>query len=489
MEIPPEDGLTTGTFFKTKDHLEQALAGSYNMLRSTKGFSWAAWVMTEMRSDNTHFNYTLVNRARVYHEVLDYFLDDSQNRNVSSIYQNNYTGIARVNSIIANEPDLDLNKADSDRITGQAKFLRAMFYFDLVRFFGGVPLYLDPVLNVDNIYLPRSSVQEVYDVIIADLKDAVVKLPLPVFPQDGRATRASAKMLLADVYMTLKNYQAAENELKEITEMDFELLPEYSSVFKLSNKNSKESIFEIQFMEGNQGQNGDWYPFLPASDDLSKITGIASMTAAGVGDWNIPTQEMIESYEPNDKRLDVSIGIVEGTGVVGYMVIEKVLSVLDYVKPEGKLITPYIKKYVQPHQLQHNTDNNFPVYRYSEVLLAMAEVLNEQNKSSEALNYLNQVRSRARLAPVNTTNPDLLSEIIAHERRIELAFENKRWFDLLRTGKAIEIMNLHGDCIKEVHGSEGYLPSNSYNVTEQRLLYPIPYREIEVSKLQQNPGY
>ena len=198
---------------------------------------------------------------------------------------------------------------------------------------------------------------------------------------------------------------------------------------------------------------------------------------------------MIDSYEPNDKRLDASIGIAEGTGNYGNMTIEKVISIVDYVRPEGKLATPYIKKYVQPHSLQGNTDNNFPVYRYAEVLLTLAEALNEQNKSSEALSYLNQVRNRAGLADINETNQDLLRVIIAHERRIELAFENKRWFDLLRTGKAIEVMKLHGEYIKEIYRDEGYLPSNSYDITEQRLLYPIPFREIEVSKLQQNPGY
>ena len=133
--------------------------------------------------------------------------------------------------------------------------------------------------------------------------------------------------------------------------------------------------------------------------------------------------------------------------------------------------------------------DNFQVYRYSDALLSLAEALNEQNKSSEALPYLNQVRSRAGLPAVTETAQTLLRDIIAHERRVELAFENHRWFDLLRTGKAIEVMTANGEYIKEVHGSQGYLPPDCYHVTTERLLYPIPYRETQIANLEQNPGY
>ena len=112
-----------------------------------------------------------------------------------------------------------------------------------------------------------------------------------------------------------------------------------------------------------------------------------------------------------------------------------------------------------------------------------------QKQALETRRFLNEVRIRAGLPPVTETDQTLLRDIIANERRVELAFENKRWFDLLRTEKAIEVMNAHGEYIKAVHGSEGYLPSNSYNVTTERLLYPIPYREVQIGNLEQNPGY
>jgi hypothetical protein len=119
----------------------------------------------------------------------------------------------------------------------------------------------------------------------------------------------------------------------------------------------------------------------------------------------------------------------------------------------------------------------------------MAEVLNEQNKSSDALLYLNPVRQRAGLLPATELDQAALRDIIAHERRVEFAFENKRWLDLVRTGKAIEVMTQHGNELKVIHAGEGYIPTAAYTVTQNRLLFPIPLREVQIGKLEQNPGY
>jgi tetratricopeptide (TPR) repeat protein len=492
LDKAPESSITSGNFYKTLAQFDQALVGAYASLRGAEGFSTAVYSMTEMRSDNTHFIYNTGNRAIgvTSREDADEFLDVSTSPIIADNYDNHYSGIARVNAILGNLSKAGLSEQDVDRITGQAKFLRALYYFDLVRYFGGVPLYLSEVTNTTNAFIPRSSAQEVYDAILADLKDAVMKLPLPSFPQNGRATQGAAKMLLADVYLTQKNYPLAENELKSITKMGYSLLPNYASVFDLSNKNSVESIFEIQYQQGNQGQNSNWYQFLPLSADLSLITGIPSYNGStSTGGFNIPTGDLIASYEANDTRLNASIGIAEGTGVPEMLVINAVKNSQGYTPSPGKIYVPFIKKFVHPHKLLNNTDDNFPIYRYSEALLSLAEALNEQNKSQEALMYLNQVRLRAGLDPSIETNPDLLRGIIAHERRVEFAFENKRWFDLVRTGKAIEVMNIHGAYIKAVHAGQAYLPDNSYNVTADRLLFPIPFREVQIGKLEQNPGY
>ena len=492
LQITPEASLTSGNFYKTKAELEQALVGAYAMLRPTKGFNDQTYSMGEMRTDNTHFEFNTTNRGQQYveREDADEFVDDSQSGLTARMYNSLYNGIARANSVLDNISGVELSQQDEDLLVGQAKFLRALFYFDLVRYFGGVPLYLKLITGTEDAYLQRSPVADVYNAILADLEDAVNRLLVPTFPQNGRATQSSARMLLAEVYMTQKNFPLAENELRSITQMGHDLLPDYASVFDLTNKNSIESIFEVQYQQGNKGQNSNWYQHLPLSGDLSLITGITSLNGSeGNGGYNVATGDLINSYEPNDTRLEASIGIAEGTGPIGNMVIEVVKSPVGYSTPPDKRSYAYIKKFVHAHALQKNTDDNFPVYRYSDALLSLAEALNEQNKSSEALPYLNQVRSRAGLPDVTETAQSLLRDIIAHERRIEFAFENKRWFDLLRTDKAIEVMNAHGDYIKAVHGIEAYLPTGCYNVTTERLLFPIPYRERQIANLEQNPGY
>lgn len=200
----------------------------------------------------------------------------------------------------------------------------------------------------------------------------------------------------------------------------------------------------------------------------------------------MPTQEMIDSYRPGDQRLEASIAIAEGTGPVGAMIIESVKSPVDYTTPVGKRSYAFIKKYLNPHSVENNTDDNFPVYRYSDALLLLAEALNEQGQSTEALTYLNPVRVRAGLTPSTETDQALLREIIAHERRVEFAFENKRWLDLVRTDQAIEVMDQHGEYLKALYP---ILRDVSYNVTPNRLLFPIPQREILIGSLEQNPGY
>lgn len=490
LELVPESSVTSGNFFKTEAQFDQALNGAYAAVRGAKG-SIAAWTMGEMRSDNTHLEFNNTNRGGQYveREYTDFFLDEVSSGLVANKYNSCYIGIARINEILEYVSAAGLSQQTADNLTGQAKFLRALFYFDLVRYFGGVPLYLKAVKGAGDAYLPRASVEDVYKVIVEDIQEAIQKLPETRFPQNGRATKGAARMLLADVYLTQKNYSLAEAELRSITQMGYNLLPDYAAVFSLANKNSVESIFEIQYQQGNQGQHSDFvYPFLPLSANVSMITGITSQNRQG-GGWNVPTFEMINSYEAGDKRLEASIAIAEGTGVVGNMLIEAVKSPVGYITPAGKRSYPFIKKYLHAHSLEQNTGDNFPVYRYSDALLSLAEVLNEQGKSSEALTYLNPVRIRAGLAASTETDQALLRDIIAHERRVEFAFENKRWLDLVRTGKAIEVMTQNGVYLKTVHAGESYLPDISYNVTQERLLFPIPNREVLIGNLGQNPGY
>jgi hypothetical protein len=260
-------------------------------------------------------------------------------------------------------------------------------------------------------------------------------------------------------------------------------------LFDPAYKNSQESILEAQYQQGNQGQQSDFiYYFIPPVRDTKPITGVVANNSAFnsmSGGWNVPTPEMISTYEPGDERLDASIGIVEGTGQATGFVAESVKSIVGYATPAGKTAKPFIRKYLHAHTQPFNTNDNWPVYRYADALLLLAEALNEQGKSGEALEYLNQVRRRAGLAEATNSSQSGLRDIIAHERRVELAFENHRWLDLVRTDKAIEVLTQHGEYLKSLYPS---LQPRTYNLTADQLIFPIPSREIQInSQLTQNP--
>ncbi len=490
LSLTPDSELGADDFYQTHEQFEQALAGVYQALRST--VSESGYLMGEMRSDNTHYDYYAPDRGIhiVRRENIDDMLDDSQNQWTNDYFNASYVGIARANTIIDRIEQAQIDETAKKSITGQAMFLRAYFYFNLVRYFGEVPLYLNEVTGEQQAFLPKSSVEQVYQAIIQDAQQAIEMLSEPEFPQNGKVTKGAACTLLAEVYMTRKDFTAALPLLDQVRQMGYSLLPKYSDVFEPSKKNNIESIFEIQFMMGDQGQQSMFsYWFIPKSNDVALITGITSNTL-NYGGFNVPTDDMISAYEQGDTRENASISIAEGIiAADGSFVIESVRQSDGYVKPAGKTAKPFVKKYLHSHNRERNTDDNWPVYRYSGVLLMLAECLNETGKTTEALAPLNMVRKRAGdlLPAVSITDKSQLAALILKERRVELAFENHRWHDLVRTGKAIGVMRAHGEQMKSKYG---YLADNAYNLTTERLIFPIPYLELQLNNLlTQNKGY
>lgn len=493
IDLSPGDQISGANFYKTEAQFRQALAAAYVPLRD---LMLNDFYTAEMRSDNTHYEFYQVDRgtANVHRENIADFMDDPTNSYTNAVYFHCYNGISRANVILSRIDGGTLSEAAKNDITGQAKFLRAFNYFKLVRYFGAVPLFLKEVVKAEDAFLSRSSAEEVYTQIIADATDAISKLDNAVFAsgkQSGQATKGAATMLLAEVYMTQKKYAAAEAMLTTLNTMGYDLLPDYAAVFSTDNKNSKESIFEVQYLEGLQiNQNSDFiYRFLPRSSNTTIITGVKTDNGA-LGGWNTPTQDLINAYEPDDKRKDASIAIAEGTYNASYkFTFSANKSIVNYTPAPGKTGVPYIKKYLNKHTNPGNTNDNWPVYRYADALLLLAEAQNEQGKA-EALTSLNRVRARAfgnGEHNIITTDQAALKDIIAHERRVELAFENHRWHDLVRTGKAVEVMNAYGIKLKQQYS---YLSPASYQVTPFRLLYPIPQSERELNPaLTQNDGY
>ncbi|KAA2240241.1 RagB/SusD family nutrient uptake outer membrane protein [Chitinophaga agrisoli] len=489
LELTPEDSPNANDFFKTEAQFQQALTGAYQSLRGMA--SQSAYLMGEMRSDNTHYDFYAKDRGIhiLRRENIDNFLDDAQNQWSNQFYFDAYTGIARCNTVISRLESVELGAAVEDQLSAEARFLRAYYYFNLVRYFGGVPLYLKEVIKQEDAFVPRATAEETYNTIIEDAKYAISKLAAPAaFPQTGRATLGAAKTLLAEVYITRKQYAEASPLLKDVTQMGYALLSNYADVYALQNKNSTESVLEAQFQQGDQGQQSQFiYWFMPKTKDAKPITGVTANTLL-TGGWNVPTQDMLDAYEPGDKRKDASVAVAEGViDTDGEFKAESLKSIVNYQAPAGKVYRLFIRKYLHAHSREANTDDNWPLYRYADVLLLLAESLNEEGKGAEALPYLNQVRTRAGLTAATATDQATLRDIIAHERRVELAFENHRWNDLVRTGKAITVMTAHGVKLKQQYS---YLTASSYQVTQNRLVYPIPYSEMQLNKqLIQNNGY
>ena len=493
LNLVPDTSLSSATFFKDAAQYNQALTGAYTNLRTV---AFTGIYMDEMRSDNTFFTLYSADRGtgtsvEAFAEFIDDNLSSQNSNNPGNRYGNDYAGISKINTILSRIAGSALSQADKDQVSGEALFLRAFYYFDLVQHYGGVPLQLEEITTADGAFLPRNTADEVYDQIISDLNKAIPILPVATtFPQTGRATQGAAKMLLAYSYMSkpTKEYEKAEAALLDITRMNYSLLANYADVFDPANKNNQESIFEVQYKSGNDGQQSDFiWRFIPKTTNSEVILGLHGTNARGSlssGGWNVPTQEMVDSYEPGDLRLPASVAVAEGTVANEVLTTTAVKSPVNYTPAPGLGYYYFIKKYLHPpYQVEYNTDDNWPVYRYSGALLLLAECLVNEGKAGDALPYLNQVRQRAGLPALEEATKLNVSD----EMRHELAFENHRWTDLIRNDMAIDVLNAKGVREKALNG---WLLPITFNVTKKRLIYAIPFREIQINtNLVQNPEY
>lgn len=478
LDILPETSLTPENFFETQSDFEQAVAGIYAPLRTIYDRDW---VLTEMRSDNTHFVYNIGQRGPKPEEDPSTFTIETNNRNTAAKWSNNYLIISRANEVLGRIDNAEFDGSSKGNLKGQALFLRAFAYFDLVKNFGGVPLFLQQAESYADTFRERSDASQIYDQIIKDLEEAITLLPADA-GAIGRVTSGAARTVLADVFLGLKRWSDVEQLLLPLTNGQYGLLSNYRDIFDPANKGNREVIFEIQYAEGTSQALHNYLPyrFIPVLTDPSVITGVSPASTNGDGCYNTPTPDLLDAYEEGDKRLEASIGFYSGSSPLIGVVYNN---------------TPYIRKYMYPHARYGQTAQNWPVYRYAEVLLMLAEALNEQGKTGEALEYLNGVRVRAGLSPLSINDVAGLREKIFKERRIEFAFENKRWRDLVRSGQAVEVMNNFGrkvisDPAKYYYPEGAAPPPNAYQVSDKDLIYPIPIDEIIINpSLRQNPGY
>ncbi|RYC70992.1 RagB/SusD family nutrient uptake outer membrane protein [Spirosoma sordidisoli] len=459
LEQVPVTERSEVNFYKTTADFNNAVVGVYATLKNPGlygGGSGALFSMSEIITDNTDLGVTRQPVNLPIFEIDDYLITIS-NATVGAAWTGHYLGIARTNAILDRLPATTIPQASKDRFEGEAKFMRAMFYFNLVRFFGDVQLLTSEVSSPYGANdLPRSPAAQVYELIVNDLKAAEEKLPATIANAEaGRASRWAAKSLLGKVYLTLKQYDNAAAKLKEVVDSKaHDLMPSYASVFAntTSFAANREVIFAVQYLSGQIGQGSDmwsnWAPF-------NAGTVLLGTGGGGGGGFNRPTADLVKAYEAGDVRKDASL-------------------LTTYKNAQGRDVADaYVVKFRQQGALNADSDVDFPILRYADVLLMYAEALNEQGKTADALPFLNQVRKRAGLADKTGLTQATMRLALEDERRVELAFENHRWFDLLRTDRYMTVLTAKG-----------------LKVLSHQKLYPIPLREIDLNKkLTQNTGY
>lgn len=463
LEQNPQTDLSENDFYKTADDILSAVNGAYSSLQ--EGDIYGNWyVFGEIPSDNTR---NQLSGSVTTQNEFDQFYIDTQNSMIANFWKAAYKVINRTNTILGRIDGIEINTALANRYKLECKFIRALMYFNLVRVYGDVPLVLKEISISESYDILREPKENVYNQIIADLKEAQ---DLPVSystAEDGRATQGAAKALLANVYMTLHKYAEAETILAEIINSGrYSLLENtpgslnidgYKNVFSPVNHNSKEGIFEIQFLKGGYGEGSNY-----ANNFAPENSGTNVVAVGGTGGNNIPEMDIYNAYEEGDLRRDFSMSL-------GYY---------DNRKNNEWVESRYVCKFMDVPYQNNDASNNYPVIRYADVILMYAEALNQNGKTAEACKYLNMTRRRGfgyqttETSPVDlqTTDKAQFALMVEQERRVELAFENHRWFDLIRTGRAVEVMR-----------------SKGFSLNETNLICPIPQKQIDVNpKLTQN---
>lgn len=460
LDLKPISTATSDNFYRTADDFKNAVNGGYGGLQAN-GITGNSYVFGEISSDNT---VAVASGSVTDQDEFDRFYIKTTNPFISGRWNDSYNVIARYNTILERIGAVSMDETLKNRYIAETKFLRAVVYFNLVRTFGDVPLILKPVSNPDEGYtFGRNTVAEVYTQIEKDFTEAESVLPVSYPAADiGRATKGAARAFLGKVYLTQKKYPAAVSKLKEVIESGaYTLLPSYADVFRVTNKNNKESVFDVQYKSGGAGEGNGWpNAFAPQN------SGNAVIAFGGDGN-NQPTADMVSAYETGDLRKDISLAT-------------------SYTNAAGQVIPDrFIKKYYDVPVAKGDNGNNIPLIRYADVLLMYAEALNEVNYQAdgEAFNYLNMIRTRAGLA--KKTAADVPTQqafrlAMEQERRVELAFEGHRWFDLVRTDRAITVLNSKKEQIRLVG-----------DLTPNNLVFPIPQSQIDINKdkIKQNPGY
>ncbi len=450
LEKSPPDALTEVGFYNSAERAQLGVNAIYVSLQS-------AWSINLYRINDVPSGEVLLsNTVPLEYNNFTYFPALNQ---IHDTWRGLYEGVYRSNLAIANIPGINMAEALKSQYVGEAKFLRALFYFDLVNIFGAVPLVTQPLPDTDASLIARTPVADVYKVIIADLLAAEAGLPVSHSGANlGRVTKGAAQALLGKVYLYNKDYANAEKYfLLVINSGKYGLMDNFQEVWHRSFENNKESIFEVQFADiGGSGSNGRNGSYLPA------VNG-----ATGSG---LATKRAFDAFDPTDPRRAMSIFRP------GDSFAPNVSTALATFSAVWSATGYAVKKGMWPIMYVNSNGINYPIIRYADVLLMYAEAANELNKLTEARAAVNQIRARPSvnmpaITAANTGTKAAMFNAINKERQVELMFEFIRFNDLRRWGLALQEL-----------GPIGYQAKHA--------LFPIPQLELDINpKLTQNQGW
>ena len=497
-------------FFGSGTACTQVINGCYTPLAWEFNKSYfSEWYIGDIASDDAlKGGQNVADGADAYD--IDNFKTNANNGILLDYYRAKYAGISRCNlalqEVAKYKVDDTLSDSEQQRLLGEAYYLRAFYYFQLVRVFGGVPLIHDVLDSSEKWKQPRATAAQVYESIVNDLKEAEKRLwAKSAYSADdlGRATRGAARAMLCKVYLYMKDYDNAYTWGKlfvdeEYNGGEYSLCPVYSDNFTLAGENGQESVFEIQYSNDPTGDYGEGFGFTRGT--FSTILARPRMSSLGAKrgwGWNHPTHNLYAEFEAGDPRREVAIGTPDEAGLAEVEV--------------TYLGSPYYNNKLSMSEngtfpaLDHDSRGplNYRLVRASDVLLLYAEAALESGKDLQAAKWaLEEVRARARANSADpatmlpafpgylgyTDSPESLRAAIRHERRVELAMEGHRWFDIVRWGIAAQIMNKKDGTYGSTETQEARDEMANF-VPGKHELFPLPSEELALNPMEQNPGY
>ena len=466
LNVEPAYALDAENYFNSRGDYEMALTGAYDLLQGSFLDLWIG----EIASDNSIAGGESVTDTEGLHEI-DNMNHDAVNEELRNILRWNYAGIARCNFIMEYKDKTNFD--GKDVIIGETRFLRAFYYFQLVKYFGGMPLVVDKRLGAEEVtQIERASASEVYSQIEADLQAAVAALDWNN-PVKGRADKGAALGLLGKVYVYQKKYSEAVTVLdRVITEGNYSLVADYEDLWFAANEGNSETVFDIEY---SSLEGGSYQCFICLEGNAAAgFHGIRQYNGPIYADgnsYNLPTQDLYNYFSVNDPRRDLSV-----LNLDSFINLQPDPGSISYQQGAGGHTGFFNNKYIKRQiELGLPDDDltsplNDKVIRYADILLMAAEAHANQGNETTALGYLNDVRARVGMPAKSSSGSQLIDDIFI-ERRLEFAGEGLHFFDLVRSGNAAnEITNF---------------------VTGKHEIFPIPQVEIDLAggNWNQNPNY